>query len=227
MSDNKPKRLQSRHWQIIAPDEWSNLGEIKSRIKSISRNYYFVRHDLDVDELTRELKKPHWHYLFTFGSSRDLSTMENYFKDFENLVSNSYEKINSITWAKRYLVHADDPQKAQYSISSVETNDPLYSELFIPSLGKIEEMQHVVKYMVDVLDTDKQLTFTELLKHYEGQLVKLNFQSKMSLIMRMRDYFERYHIHDVDSSAKAYDESYTPVEDPRYKVNLDNSPLPF
>jgi len=212
----KEKRLQSRYWQIIAPAEWDNLEEIKAKIKLVSRLYYFVLHDKDVDELTGDLKKAHWHYLFVFGSPRDLTTVSNYFADFKNLLPNSYERIGSIVWAKRYLVHADDPQKAQYNITDVETNDPLYKELFISKLGKIDELEHVKKFMLDGLDT---VTFAEFLQHYEGQLVHLTFQSKMSLIMRMRDYYEKYNKYAKPKEGDGFTEV-----NPNYQ---NDNPLPF
>jgi len=203
--EHKEKRIQSRQWQIIAPADWSNLESIKDKIKLISRHYYFVLHDKDVDELTGNLKKPHWHYLFSFGSARDLTTVTNYFTGIENLLPNSYEKIGSIVWAKRYLVHADDPQKAQYNISDVETNDPLFKELFISKLGKIEELEHVKRFMLGNLDN---LTFAELFQHYEGQMVHLTFQSKMSLLMRMRDYYDR---HSKYSFKNENGDGFTPI----------------
>jgi len=213
----KEKRIQSRQWQIIAPSDWDNLDAIKSKIKLISRFYYFVLHDSDIDEFG-EPKKPHWHYLFSFGSPRELSTITNYFAGIENLLPNSYEKIGSLAWAKRYLIHADDPQKAQYPVTSVETNDLLFPELFIAKLGKIAEHDHVVKYLVSELDT---LTFPELLEHYSGQLVQLNFQAKMNLIMQLRRYHTQYH----DPAKYLRNEKDKEYNSCDFDINLEN--LPF
>jgi len=139
---SKAKKKQSRTYGIIIPSEWENAKSIIIKAKSVAKYYYYIEHDRDIyaedSEFNAkgEFKKKHIHLLFTFNSSRDLSTVCNYFTDFPELKENSFELINNAFGAKRYLVHADDPDKAQYNVLEVETNDKLFANCFIERASK-------------------------------------------------------------------------------------------
>jgi len=224
----KAKKIQGRSWQLIIPSEWQNISAIKEVCKSISRNYYYMLHDNDKNELNEPVK-PHWHLLMTMGSSRDLSTMQNYFKDFPELLENSFEKIGSIHWAKRYLVHADDPNKHQYNPANVETNDKAYKDLFIEFASKIEE----TKYIQEVFDQAGLVqTFAQFRAYFTNQLASMSIYSRMSMLMQLERYWKEKQ--EGDTFAKQYDKSFTEVNpnlaEEKYKINLSNGStddLPF
>jgi len=200
------KKIQGRSWQIIAPAEWENINAIKDVGRHISRNYYYMLHDNDINEL-KEPVKPHWHLLLTMSSSRDLSTMQNYFKDFPELLENSFEKIRSIHWAKRYLVHADDPSKYQYNPSDVETNDTSYKDLFITFASKIDE----AKYIIEVFDQAGEIeTFSQFRSYFINQLASMNTYSRMSMLMSLERYWKEKRSND--SFSGSYDKTFTPVK---------------
>jgi len=221
MSDKEPKknRIASRSWQLIVPAEWENISGIKAICKNVSRNYYYMFHDKDKNELN-ELVKPHWHLLMTMGSSRDLPTMQNYFKDFPELLENSFEKIGSIHWAKRYLIHADDPSKYQYNPDNVETNDIAYKDLFITFASKIEE----VKYLEEVLDQAGEIdTFSRFRSYFTNQLASMNNSSRINTLIKLEYYWKEKQ--NKDSMANQYDKTFSLI-DPNYKNN-ENDNLPF
>jgi len=213
------KKIQGRSWQLIIPAEWENINSIKAVCKQISRNYYYMLHGNDVNELNEPVK-PHWHLLMTMSSSRDLSTMQNYFKDFPELLENSFEKIGSIHWAKRYLVHADDPSKHQYNPSDVETNDNGYKDLFITFASKIDE----TKYIEEVFDQAGEVeTFSKFRSYFTNQLAAMNIYGRMSMLMSL----ERYWKEKKGTFGDQIDRTFTPVNEnyqKDVKVNLD---LPF
>ena len=72
--------------------------------------------DYQVDTETGEAtpKNAHYHVLMRFPNSRDLSTVQGYFKEFEFLRPNSYEKVLNLHGSVRYLAHVDNPEKFQY-----------------------------------------------------------------------------------------------------------------
>jgi hypothetical protein len=200
----KEKRIQSRQWQIIAPADWQNdffhtFELMQEDIKQVAQGYWFVKHDKDVDEFGSP-KKPHWHLLFSFGSPRDLNTVMNYFKKYSFLLPNSFEKIGSLHWAKRYLVHADDPQKAQYNFADVETNDVNYTDLFLSRLGKVAELVHVENFFKDVGNCK---TFWEFIEPIRPQLACVGFAQKLNLIMSLRRHYDWYH--EKEKLVEVYD----------------------
>ncbi|MDR3001461.1 MAG: replication protein [Fibromonadaceae bacterium] len=244
----KEKKIQSRSWQLIIPTGWDNLEAIKERCKSICRNFYFIQHDHDTNELNEPVK-PHWHLLLSFATSRELSTMQNYFKEYgkfdkeepkeneekepaqeENqqlLMPNSFERVYCIKGARRYLVHADDPQKHQYSPASVETNDPLFLDSFLPSVDKINQTKSVIKNFQSLGQCE---TFTEFLLLFEEQMYKMSVYQQANLTISLRRYYNEY-----KSEYRINRDGFEPVippydpyaEKPNYKINLDDEPLPF
>jgi hypothetical protein len=144
----KEKKIQSRTWGLILPCKWENCMQMVYKAKQVAKYYYWIRHerdcytepcdDVDNPHAVGELKDPHIHLLFTFNSSRDLKTVKNYFAEFDQLKENSFEKIANAFGAKRYLTHADNPEKHQYQIEEVETNDRLFPNVFIEKMSKPE-----------------------------------------------------------------------------------------
>jgi len=175
----KPRKIQSRTWGIIIPCEWENHMRIVYKAKQVAKYYYWIRHDNDMytepDENVDnphdvgELKKPHIHLLMTFSNSRDLSTVQNYFREFEQLRENSYEKIANAFGAKRYLVHADNPEKHRYDMLEVETNDRLFSNVFIEKMSAAETLGK----LLDAYDGNGR-TMREYCEKFSSVLVQMN-----------------------------------------------------
>ena len=154
------KTLQSsRSWGLILPSEWTETFDIIEKVKNIAPRYYFILHDKDYDIETGELKKAHYHVLFTFKSARRLPTVFNYFSEFsDKLKDNSFERINNIIGAKRYLVHIDNPEKHQYKPDQVETNDLQFKDIFIQKRSKDE--------VIDMIADSSQDTESEAERAY-------------------------------------------------------------
>lgn len=123
MSD-KLSGIRSRNYNLVLyPDSEEHvnvLAEIRERY-----DYVGILHDKDVydseDELKNpehksgQLKKPHYHIILTFGSARYLTALS---KDL-NLPVQYIIKSGNIKRDMRYLVHADDKDKFQYSPDEV------------------------------------------------------------------------------------------------------------
>lgn len=85
----------------------------------------YILHDKDVDD-NGLLKKPHYHILVKFSDRRQINAISKKYKCPENLIRWKCDFKGSV----RYLVHADDPDKFQYSWDDVTANFDLsdYSE---------------------------------------------------------------------------------------------------
>jgi hypothetical protein len=122
------------------------------------------------------------HLLFTFNSSRDLSTVQNYFSAFAELGENSFELIRNAYGAKRYLVHADNPEKTQYDILEVETNDKCFSNCFIEKMAAETE----VKMMNENYKVRKGETMEEYIDRHLPLLLNLNTYCKFIVMRGLR-----------------------------------------
>jgi hypothetical protein len=205
----KPKKIQSRTWGMVLPCEWPGHMAIVHHAKTLAKHYYWIRHDRDFygdapedqsdsSHSPGELKKPHVHLLMTFNSSRDLSTVQNYFSEFPELKENSYEKIANAHGAKRYLTHADNPEKAQYKIEEVETNDKLFSNLFVEKISSHEEISILkANYKKSVY----RMTFDEYIDLYEPILASMNTYQKSMIFFKICDRWER-RLMELESSGR-------------------------
>lgn len=93
-----------------APEFWQGLLAEQAVPAFIS-----PLHDRDLNP-TGEPKKPHYHVMVMFEGVKSLDQAEDLFSVIGGV---GCVKINSIRGYARYLVHADNPEKAQYSVSDV------------------------------------------------------------------------------------------------------------
>jgi len=255
--------VKSRSWQLIIPAGWDNLDLIKERCRGISRNYYFVVHDFDRNELGEPVK-PHWHLLMTFANARELVTMQNYFKEWGNfdepekkdkeneknetpdveigkssdlegdqlLRSNSFERVFSIDGAKKYLVHWEDPNKYQYSPLSVETNDKLFINLFLPKPDEVTATKNVIASFKQLVLCS---TFDEFLSLFESVMYTMSNAQRITHIIGLRKYYNEYKNNEYNKDGfdkhPPKDDGFTPVDAEtllkqiEHQKELDN--LPF
>lgn len=93
-----------------APDGWLQMLE-DSHIAALLSPL----HDQDMNP-TGEPKKPHWHLLLMYDG---VKTDEQAQVFIQSLGGVGCEVVQNIRGYARYLIHADNPEKAQYSSSSV------------------------------------------------------------------------------------------------------------
>jgi hypothetical protein len=198
----KPKKVQSRIYGLILPCKWENHMKIVHHAKTIAKYYYWIKHDRDFygdapedaenSHEPGELKDAHIHLLFRFNNSRDLKTVQNYFKDFEELKENSLEVIRNAYGSERYLVHADNPEKAQYNIEEVETNDKLFKNVFVEKTSSDD----LISLMHDGLMQHSALTFGEYLSKYKPFISQMTgpYQIGMFMLNLVKEWrFSSYH----------------------------------
>lgn len=73
-------------------------------------------HDRDMCEETGELKKPHYHLLLHYTSLKSQRQIK---EDLEPLGAVGAERVRELGAYARYLIHVDDPDKAQYDIQDL------------------------------------------------------------------------------------------------------------
>lgn len=89
------------------------LSDYKGQIEM-----HYILHDKDFNEETGEPKEPHFHILLQSRVPYRISTIANIFEVEPNMV----EIVRNYDSMLRYLIHADNKDKAQYEINQVKTN---------------------------------------------------------------------------------------------------------
>lgn len=74
-------------------------------------------HDQDICNDTGELKKPHFHLVLHYTSLKSQRQVK---EDLEPLGAVGAEQIRSLRTYVRYLIHADDTDKAQYNLQELK-----------------------------------------------------------------------------------------------------------
>lgn len=104
---------------VIYPDSTSyNSIQVIETLKSKFKEWAYCLHDSDIND-DGELKKPHIHWVGR-GDPRTLSAVAKFLgiKDNDVVLGKNFKALI------QYLIHLNNPEKAQYSIENVVTNIP-------------------------------------------------------------------------------------------------------
>lgn len=114
-SGNAEKR--TRNWMVIvypdsAPEKWEDILD--------AQHIAFCCSPLHKDDKNADgsPKKPHWHLVLAFDG---VKTYEQVCEITAALNAPIPQRVESIRGAVRYLVHMDNPDKAQYSKADIRT----------------------------------------------------------------------------------------------------------
>lgn len=126
-NERNPPPPRTRLWSIIAYPTEADLFRLTM---SDRINYYaYIIHDKDVLP-DGSPKEKHAHILLSLANSKTFSQVIGWLKrDVFCSGSNIFaQPIRSRESAQRYLTHADNPEKYQYSKDQIVTNNALYWE---------------------------------------------------------------------------------------------------
>lgn len=133
-------------------------------LEYVIQNYKcaYILHDKDCDEYG-ELKKPHWHVVFTLengASPRYSSAIAKELEIEENYVQ-CCKKVDS---ALKYLIHIDNPEKYQYDV------DEVYGELKIKlkevmQKGSESEGERVNELLEYIVTRDEKITMLDFSRY--------------------------------------------------------------
>lgn len=104
-------------------------------------------HDKDINPGTEEYKKPHWHVVLIFESLKSFSQAEEIAKSVNGTSPIICQSTNGMI---RYLIHIDNPEKAQYSkddivkIGSFDVEDA-----FKNSVDKYLAIRDMIQFIKD------------------------------------------------------------------------------
>lgn len=133
----KQPKIKKRNWTFVCypesmPTDWQDIIE-RSGIPCA----FSPLHDKDINEATKEPKKPHFHVILCY----DGPTTYNAVKAFtDSLNATIPQPIESLKGVYRYLTHKDNPEKAQYLETDIQTFNGFNARDFI-ELTKSEVLQ--------------------------------------------------------------------------------------
>lgn len=133
-----------------APENWQQLvtdAKIPMFISPL--------HDRDLNP-TGEPKKPHYHVMVMYDNVKTKEQAEIFFKSFGGV---GCEVINSIRGYARYLTHADNPEKAQYSIEDVIS---LGGADYMHAIGTQADKAKSIREMVAWIEENDVICFADL-----------------------------------------------------------------
>jgi len=112
-----PKEQRKRNWAFVvypdsAPQDWRE--QLRGMLVP---GFISPLHDSDVNA-DGEPKKPHWHVMLTF---KGLKSYDQVKEITDALNAPAPQECKDTRAYARYLIHADNPEKAQYQVGEVES----------------------------------------------------------------------------------------------------------
>lgn len=152
------KETRQRTWTCIvypesAPENWRDLLDEQHIAYIVS-----PLHDRDINP-DGEPKKPHWHVVLAYGS---LKSYEQVKAITDAITAPRPEPCASLRGMIRYLVHMDNPDKAQYDKSQIEAHG---IEIGDALRSSEQSRQNVVREMCRWCAENKVIYFCDLLQY--------------------------------------------------------------
>jgi hypothetical protein len=153
------KDTRTRNWTIVlypesAPENWREIID-DMHIEWIESPL----HDKDINA-TGEPKKPHWHVLLMFGGVKSYEQV----KELTDALNAPIpERCHNAKAMVRYMVHMDNPEKAQYSQSDIKAHGGVdLAELLRPSSS---ERYSIISDMIEFVKDNMIIEFQDLMDY--------------------------------------------------------------
>ena len=119
MAEKNVQEARARNWWFVfypdsAPKNWKQIIE-----EWHCEAYVSPLHDRDLNG-DNSLKKPHWHIVLCFSGKKSMAQIQALSDELSGV--KLQRKINIVKDRRvsiRYLIHQDNPEKAQYDISDI------------------------------------------------------------------------------------------------------------
>lgn len=162
MAENA-KNDKARYWGFLVYPE--SVAQDWEEILSLKYGFEWVRsplHDSDVNA-DNTPKKPHYHCLIYVNGKKSYNQIKTIM---DEIGATAPQIIHNAKGNVRYMLHLDNPEKAQYKISDLKAFNGFDIEKYLFSEKELNEKR--LKAIADIMDfIDKQgLTeLTEILKY--------------------------------------------------------------
>lgn len=111
----KEKEIRTRNWFITINHNAECFVDFKERVTVINKlSFAYILHDKDIQV------EPHYHCVLKYQDAKTFGMIQKHFPGAH------IEPAESMFKCCRYLIHLDDPDKFQYSVSEVADNENLF-----------------------------------------------------------------------------------------------------
>lgn len=138
-------------------------------------DYAYIMHDKDLKDDLSDFKKLHYHFLVFMQNAKTLTAFNRIF-DFIN--ENRIQFVRDKKKAIRYLIHADNNDKANYDIDNIKANIELYS--YFSNIISNESVE--VEIILDFLNQDKVISFQALMRYVTSNGCWSTYRRNYSII---------------------------------------------
>lgn len=193
----------------------SSIQRVITQNRRKIRSYAYINHDRDTDD-KGELKKSHYHIVFRTYSQFTRFQIYKWFQKFTfDFDAESQEWIKrenidiqitkDITASTEYLTHKNDPDKYQYSVNDVISDD--WEDINNANDGKSKDESYeiVEKILEGVSERELLKTYGREYVYHRQQYRELAYQIRMSYIPE-KQRFEEFDINSAgfEPSKKEY-----------------------
>ena len=147
--------------------EDSMVNNWQEILKKKKINGFSIFHDRDIKKETGELKKPHYHVLIRYKYQTALSTAKILAKQLAieiGAANNQVIEIRDYKKHARYLIHKDNPEKAQYDIDDVESYGGEDYKKLIEDSEK-ERMPKVLSEIIEFCNDNNLYSYSDLVEY--------------------------------------------------------------
>ena len=112
------QEIKKRNWGCViypesAPEDWQQILQLKGVPFAVS-----PLHDKDIDdEVSKNLKKPHYHVILSYGSPTTFNNVRTLLEELHQPIPIPLESVGGYY---RYFTHKDNPDKYQYNSNEIK-----------------------------------------------------------------------------------------------------------
>lgn len=139
------KKVKKRHWAMVlypesAPEDWKDQLKRSGLKCAIS-----PLHDKDANP-TGEPKKKHYHIILVYEGPTTFNNVKRFTESLNQPIPQPLEQVRGYY---RYLTHEDNPEKAQYSKTGIETLNGFAIQDFVElTRGEVNRLMREVQQFI-------------------------------------------------------------------------------
>ena len=181
------EKFRARNFNLVLYDEDETH---KKALDYIQKNYDYamILHDKDIDDLTGEIKKPHYHIVIRFANAKWNTSLA----DDLGIAQNYIEESRSLKRSLLYLIHFYDENKYQYELNEVDGSLKKRLEEIIRNGEKTENEK--MQELIDFIDnSENEISIPQFIRYCVGigytDVVRRDFNILMPILEEHNSYY--------------------------------------
>lgn len=141
----KSTKRKARYWTVVVYPESSPADWIE-KVKQTHLAYMISPiHDRDVTAVG-DTKKAHYHLVLMWDNPTTFNNVREVLKPITEVCP---QAVNNLGRLARYLVHMDDPDKAQYDVADIQAGGVDVEEMLYSQNNRVKQFEMVHRYCLE------------------------------------------------------------------------------